>query len=208
MTAAGRPTINREVAPKYHPTPLSGRDRKALKNELGHSRAMTGILAAQSDEMRTKGEALIRQADQLGCESWNERMWSAGEPIDPSPTIDQAVNGGYPDNPGFWSILSRKNAGNCYSQVLHTKTRRTQKPLILLGYQPPFLRWRRECPPDTTYLTLYFNTLYHENRIHPHRHPHITLLFPSATNRRRKPETNNSLKSENQSQFFVRPQDR
>jgi hypothetical protein len=30
-----------------------------------------------------------------GCESWNERMWSDGEPIDPSPTIDQAVNGGF-----------------------------------------------------------------------------------------------------------------
>jgi hypothetical protein len=59
------------MAPKYHPTPPSGRDRKALKKELGHSRVMTGILAAQSDEMRTKGE-----------------------PIDPSPTIDQAVNGG------------------------------------------------------------------------------------------------------------------
>jgi hypothetical protein len=23
-------------------------------------------------------------------------MWSAGEPIDPSPTADQAINGGYP----------------------------------------------------------------------------------------------------------------
>ena len=23
-------------------------------------------------------------------------MWSDGEPIDPSPTIDQAVNGGFP----------------------------------------------------------------------------------------------------------------
>jgi len=51
---------------------------------------MTGILAAQSAEMRAKGEALIQQADKLLCESWNERMWSDGEPIDPSPTIDQA----------------------------------------------------------------------------------------------------------------------
>jgi hypothetical protein len=84
------------VAPKHHPTPLSGGDRKSLKKELSKARAMTGILAAQSDEMRSKGEALIRQADKLACESWNERMWSDGEPIDPSPTIDQAVNGGYP----------------------------------------------------------------------------------------------------------------
>jgi phage FluMu protein Com len=38
----------------------------------------------------------LQQADKLLCESWNERMWSDGDPIDPSPTIDQAVNGGFP----------------------------------------------------------------------------------------------------------------
>jgi hypothetical protein len=38
---------------------------------------------------------LLQQADRLLCESWNERMWSDGESIDPSPTIDQAVNGGF-----------------------------------------------------------------------------------------------------------------
>jgi phage FluMu protein Com len=83
------------MAPKHHPTPLSGGDRKALNKELGKARAMTGILAAQSAEMRAKAETMLQQADRLLCESWNERMWSDGEPIDPSPTIDQAVNGGY-----------------------------------------------------------------------------------------------------------------
>lgn len=83
------------MAPKYHPTPLSGGDRNALAKELGRARAMTTILAVQSAEARAKGEALIRTADKLLCESWNERMWSDGEPIDPSPTIDQAINGGY-----------------------------------------------------------------------------------------------------------------
>src|SRR3984957_6448642 len=57
---------------------------------------MTTILAAQSAEARAKGEALIRQADKLLAESWNERMWANGEPIDPSPTVDQAISGGYP----------------------------------------------------------------------------------------------------------------
>jgi hypothetical protein len=84
------------MAPKCHPTPLSGGDRKALTKELGKSRAMANMLAAQSVEMRVKGEAMIQQADKLLCESWNERMWSDGEPIDPSPTIDQAINGGFP----------------------------------------------------------------------------------------------------------------
>jgi hypothetical protein len=81
------------MARKYHPTPLSGRDRKALNKELGKARAMANILATQAAEMRAKGEAMIQQADKLLCESWNERM---SEPIDPSPTIDQAVNGGFP----------------------------------------------------------------------------------------------------------------
>jgi hypothetical protein len=42
------------------------------------------------------GEALIREADNLACQSWNEKMWSDGGPIDPSPTIEQAINGGFP----------------------------------------------------------------------------------------------------------------
>jgi phage FluMu protein Com len=83
------------MAPKHHPTPLSGGDRKALTKELGKARAMTTILAGQSVEARAQSEALIRQADQLLCESWNERMWANGGPVDPSPTIDQAINGGY-----------------------------------------------------------------------------------------------------------------
>jgi phage FluMu protein Com len=84
------------VAPKHHPTPLSGGDRRALSKELDKARAMTTILAAQSVEAGAKGEVLIRTADRLPCESWNERMWADGKPAEPSPTIDQAVNGGYP----------------------------------------------------------------------------------------------------------------
>ena len=84
------------MAPKHHPTPLSGGDRKALAKELGKSRAITSILAAQSADARAKGEALIRQTDRLLCESWSERMWADGGPIDPSPKIDQAISGGHP----------------------------------------------------------------------------------------------------------------
>jgi hypothetical protein len=57
---------------------------------------MAKIFSERSAEKRLKGEALIREADNLACQSWNERMWSDGGPIDPSPTIDQAINGGYP----------------------------------------------------------------------------------------------------------------
>jgi hypothetical protein len=75
------------MPPKYHPTPLSGGDRKALTKELAKSRAMTGILAERSEEKRRVGEALIREADNLACQSWNERMWSDGGSAQPSPTI-------------------------------------------------------------------------------------------------------------------------
>jgi hypothetical protein len=76
------------MAPKYHPTPLSGGDRKSLNKVLGKARGMAGLLAVQSAEARVRGEALIRTADKLLCESWNERMWADGEPIDPSPSVD------------------------------------------------------------------------------------------------------------------------
>jgi hypothetical protein len=86
----------RGMAPKYHHPPISGGDRKALKKELSKSRATTRIFAERSAETRREGEALIREADNFACQSWNEKMWSDGGPIDPSPTIDQAINGGFP----------------------------------------------------------------------------------------------------------------
>src|SRR5258708_25969406 len=81
------------MAPKHDPAPLSGDDRKALKKELSKSRAMTRIFAERSAEKRREGEALIREADNLACQSWHERMWSDGGPIDQRPSIDQAING-------------------------------------------------------------------------------------------------------------------
>ena len=82
--------------PETPPYPLSGGDRKALTKELLRSRAMAKILGERAHDKRHAGEMLIREADDLLCQSWNERMWSDGGPIDPSPTVDQAINGGYP----------------------------------------------------------------------------------------------------------------
>jgi hypothetical protein len=84
------------MAPKHHPTPVSGDVRKALSKELGKARAMAKILAERAADKRRAGETLISDADDLLCQSWNEKMWSDGGPIDPSPTIEQAINGGYP----------------------------------------------------------------------------------------------------------------
>ena len=93
------------MAPKHHPTPLSGGDRKALQKELGN--------AAQSAEMRAKAETLLQQADRLLCESWNARMWSDGEPIDPSPAIDQGRQRRLPlaRNPVLQDAERRRPAG-------------------------------------------------------------------------------------------------
>jgi hypothetical protein len=89
------------MASKYHPTPLSGGDRKALAKELGKARAMANILATQSAETRAKGAALIQQADKLLCESWNERMWSDGESVSQPPLKDQAFSTFLDQNPPF-----------------------------------------------------------------------------------------------------------
>ena len=62
------------MAQKYHHPPLSGGDRIALTKELSKSRAMTTVFAERSAEKRREGEALIREADNLACQSWNERM--------------------------------------------------------------------------------------------------------------------------------------
>jgi hypothetical protein len=57
------------MAPKHHPTPLSGGDSQALGKELAKSRAMTSILVNQAEEKRRVGEAMIREADNLVCQS-------------------------------------------------------------------------------------------------------------------------------------------
>jgi len=84
------------MARKFHHPPISGGDRKALSKALSKSRAMTHIFAERSAEKRREGEALIREADNLLCQLWNEKIWSDGGPIDPSPTVKRAVNGGFP----------------------------------------------------------------------------------------------------------------
>jgi hypothetical protein len=44
------------MAPKYHPTPLSGGDRKALNKELAKSHGMTVMLARQSKSCAPRGK--------------------------------------------------------------------------------------------------------------------------------------------------------
>jgi hypothetical protein len=41
-----------------------------------------------------RNEALIKEANKLLAESWDDRMCADGTPIDPSPTVDQAIRPG------------------------------------------------------------------------------------------------------------------
>ena len=146
------------MAPKHHPTPLSGGDRKALAKELGKARAMANILVAQSTEMRARAEIMLQQADKLLCESWNERMWSDGEPIDPSPTIDQAINAGFAwleircarcKSPSDVDLAAMKHLPTTFVHDLASRLRcrkfakagrRLFATLLQLGWQPRHLR--------------------------------------------------------------------
>jgi hypothetical protein len=72
------PTLG-AMAPKEHYMPLSGGDRKALTKELSKSRAMTRHFRRAVGGKETPGRGtLIREADNLSCQSWNEKMWSDG----------------------------------------------------------------------------------------------------------------------------------
>jgi hypothetical protein len=103
------------MGPKHHPTPLSGGLRSALTKELAKTRGMTVMLAQQAGEMRALGEDLIRQADKMLSESWNERMWTDGEPIAPSPTVNLAITpqsyAGLPDHSRRMGCLDASSMG-------------------------------------------------------------------------------------------------
>ncbi len=76
-------------------TPLSGGDRKALKKELHRASAIHGMLYVEGIDKIARGAALVKEGDRLVCEAFNERLWSLGGPLQPSPTIGQAINCGW-----------------------------------------------------------------------------------------------------------------
>ncbi len=91
-----RPSRPRRQAGSGLATVRGRPDPEAAGRRAAAPPVSTNSVPTEADELRSKGEALLKQADKLTCESWNERMWADGEPIDTSPTIDQAINGGFP----------------------------------------------------------------------------------------------------------------
>jgi hypothetical protein len=61
---------------------------------MGH-----GSWSRRRIEWRSKDEAARaaqQRADRLCCEAWNERMRLLGGPVQPSPSLAAAINGGFP----------------------------------------------------------------------------------------------------------------
>jgi hypothetical protein len=83
---------------KYRPKILPTAERKALAKELGKARDSQHLSLCSPRRCRpsvSQWSSRPTNFSQTSCESWNERMWSDGDPIDPSPTIGQAVSGGF-----------------------------------------------------------------------------------------------------------------
>lgn len=90
------------MSPRVIYIPLSGGDRKHQKRELDKARRSYAVLSQREVEARTVGERMLKDAqeqlqlaDKLKCEAWNAIMFCGG-PATNSPTIAQAMNGGFP----------------------------------------------------------------------------------------------------------------
>jgi hypothetical protein len=59
----------------------------------GSSRRTRGVNVRIKDDAAKRAQNV---ADRLACEAWNERLRQLGGPLQPSPSIRAAVNGGYP----------------------------------------------------------------------------------------------------------------
>jgi hypothetical protein len=70
------------MAPKYHPTPVSGSHRKALAKGLTRTRDDIDSRAARGRNARRRRSDDPRSG-RPAFQSWNERMWADGEPVDP-----------------------------------------------------------------------------------------------------------------------------
>lgn len=113
------------MSPRVIYIPLSGGDRKHQKRELDQARRSYAVLNQREAEARQAGERMLRDAeaqlqlaDKLKCEAWNAIMFCGG-PAQPSPTIEQCLNGGSP--------LLRVKCNNC-SAERNVDLRKVRRP--------------------------------------------------------------------------------
>lgn len=119
----------------------------------------------RADHARKQADDAIRAADRAACELWSNQMEGFGGPAQPSPTIGQALNGGY----GFLEVQCKR----CET--------RTSVPLEHVRRSPSTPIWKleaslscRQCAPyvrrrpQTILIKL---TKARETTSYPWRHP-------------------------------------
>lgn len=79
------------MARKIIQMPVSGRDRRHFKNNLGQARGVYESASKQAAEARAEAFAAMRRANYLECEAWSAWLFMGGE-YEPSPTIAEALN--------------------------------------------------------------------------------------------------------------------
>jgi len=88
---------------------------------------MGGSWSQRRIEWRFKDEAAKKaqaHADALACEAWNERMRLLGGPVQPSPSLRAAINGGFP----FLRVVCNACQQNAWVDL--TKVRRAASTAI------------------------------------------------------------------------------
>jgi hypothetical protein len=74
--------------------PLSGRDRRHYANELRKAEREYERLTKEVAAAHAAADCALAEAHRLDCELWSTRLFLGG-PDHPSPTIADALHGGY-----------------------------------------------------------------------------------------------------------------
>lgn len=74
--------------------PLSGRDRRYFVRQLKNAPQFEASNLRRAALLRADGEAKLKEARRLECEAWNARLFYGGS-VQPSPTIADAIDGGF-----------------------------------------------------------------------------------------------------------------
>jgi hypothetical protein len=81
------------MSPRVIQLPMSGRDRRHYVRELARVEQLHAQLVRQVADAFAAADAQLRVAHFRCCEEWNARQFLGG-PIEPSPTIADAIHGG------------------------------------------------------------------------------------------------------------------
>ena len=146
-TAAGQPMR------KYHATPLSGGDRKALNKEPRKASGMTIMLAREATELRAKGEALIQRpticparAGTSGCGASESRSTRRRQSTRPSTAASRGCRSSAraARRPATWTWLRsntrRQHACTTWPAACAARSARRRAS----GRLRPCCRWHRE----------------------------------------------------------------